>query len=91
MRALEDENQALEARRRDFDARVDRLARLRDERRRLIEQDHAGRSRERCEAIRRQLPRWPIWNARRNVPMEALKTAGAERARAEAQQRAGST
>ena len=33
------------SRRREFDARVDRLARLRDERRRLIEQDAAGRAR----------------------------------------------
>ncbi|MFL5331656.1 MAG: AAA family ATPase [Geminicoccaceae bacterium] len=87
VRSLEDEHQALEARRSEFDARVDRLARLRNERRRLIEQDLAGRARDRCEAIRRQLAEMADVERRAELAVESLKSAGAERARIEAQQR----
>ncbi len=87
LRALEAEHGGLEARRCEFEARVDRLARLRHERRRLIEQDQAGRARERCEAIRRQLGELAELESRCALAIEALKAAGSELARVEAQHR----
>ena len=85
--ALAAEQASLDVRRREFEARVDRLARLRDERRRLIEQDPAGRARERCEAARRRLGELAELERRLALAVEAVKAGAAELARAEAQQR----
>ena len=87
LKVLEAEHLALDGRRRDFDARVDRLARLRDERRRLIEQDQAGRARERCEVGRKRLAELADLERRCALAAEALKSAAAELARVEAQHR----
>ena len=80
LRALEARADALDGRRREFDARVDRLARLRDERRRLIEQDQAARARERCEAARRRWPSSPSSSGVAALAIERLKAAAAEQA-----------
>ena len=87
LRALETEHATLEARRSEFDYRVDRLARLRDGRRRLIEQDAARRARGRCEALRRSLGELGELERRSELAVEALKAVAAERAQIEAQQR----
>ena len=87
LRALETEHAALEARRSEFDHRVDRLARLRDARRRLIEQDAAGRARGRCETLRQRVGKLGDLERRSELAVEALKAAAAERAGIEAQQR----
>jgi chromosome segregation ATPase len=87
MDALAGEHASLDARRRDFEARVDRLARLREERRRLIEQDPAGRARERCEAARRRLGELAELERRLALAVEAVKAGAAELARVEAQLR----
>ena len=87
LEALATEQAGLDVRRREFEARVDRLARLRDERRRLIEQDPAGRARERCEAARRRLGELAELERRLALAVEAVKAAAAELARVEAQQR----
>ena len=87
LRALEAEHIALDARRREFEARVDRLARQRDERRRLHEQDQAGRARERIDAARRRLAELADLEQRCALAAEGLKSAGADLARIEAQHR----
>ena len=82
LRALEAEHGALDGRRREFDARVDRLARLRDDRRRA---DRAG-SGGTCGRASRQRPpaAWPnspSWSGVARLPIEAMKAAAAEQAR----------
>lgn len=87
LRALGVEHAALAARRCEFDARVDRLARQRDERRRLIEQDQVGRAHERCETARRGLGELAELERRCALATEGLKSAGSDLARVEAQHR----
>ena len=86
LRALEAEHIALDARRREFEARVDRLARQREERRRLQEQDQAGRARERIDAARRRLAELADLEQRRAWPPR-IEVGGADLARTEAQHR----
>jgi hypothetical protein len=87
LKALEAECQQLEARRRDYEGRVDRLARLREERRRLIQQDDAGRARKRLSELRARLA--AVQDLERSVGLaaESLKAASAELARHEARAR----
>ena len=87
LRALEAEHGALAVRRREFDARVDRLARQRDDRRRLIEQDQAARAGERRDSARRRLAELAELERRSALAIEAMKAAAAEQARVEAQHR----
>ena len=87
LRELEAEHAELERRREEFDARVDRLDRLRAERARLIEQDQAGRARERREAAHQGLAELTALEQRCRVAVEAVKSAAAEEAQLAAQSR----
>ena len=86
VRALEQENALLERRRSEFDARVDRLARLRADRARALDQDHAGRARLRCEAARRALAELAELERDCQTAVEAAKGAAAEEAKLAAQE-----
>ena len=87
LRELGVEHAELDRRRREFDARVDQLGRLRGERARLIEQDQVGRARERCETTRRTLAELTDLEQRCRTAIEAVKAAAADEARIAAQHR----
>jgi recombinational DNA repair ATPase RecF len=87
LKALEAEEQQLQAKRRDYEGRVDRLARLREERRRFIEQDQAGRARARLDEVRRRLAASADLERSAGLAAESLKAATAELARHEARRR----
>ncbi|MFO1035571.1 MAG: AAA family ATPase [Geminicoccaceae bacterium] len=87
LRSLEQEQQALETKRRSFEERVDRLAKLRADRRRQIEQDPIGRARQKFDGIRRQLAASADLERRAALAAESLKSAAAELAKLQAQAR----
>ncbi|MEK0082133.1 AAA family ATPase [Benzoatithermus flavus] len=87
LRVLEAEREQLEAKRRDYEGRVDRLARLREERRRFIERDDTGRVRARLDEVRQRLAASQELERNAGLAAESLKAAAAELARHEARQR----
>lgn len=87
LRELEAEHAEVERRRVEFEGRVDRLARHRADRARLIEQDQAGRARGRREAVHRGLAELTALEQRCRMAVEAVKAAAAEEARLAAQHR----
>lgn len=88
LKALEAEREQLEAKRREHEGRVDRLARLRDERRRFIEQDHIGHTKARLDQVRQQLQASAEAERSAGLAAESLKAAAADLARQEARLKA---
>lgn len=81
LQRLETERTQLAAKRREHEARVDRLARLREERRRFIAQDELGRARTRLAELERRLAEVEGLARTADLAAEGVKASAAERSR----------
>lgn len=80
LRTLEEEREKLGARRREHEGRVDKLARLRDERRRFVDQDELGQAQAKLQDLERRLAEIDELVRREALAAESLKAAAAEQA-----------